>query len=139
MDSMDSSMGERMLHEDLTGRILDAAFEVSGSLGHGFLEGVYRKAMVIALQARGLGAEEDVPYQVRFKGHVVGDYRADLVVDRTALVELKAVKSLLPEHQAQAINYLKASGLPVALLINFGTPRIEYRRCHPGSSPEKSV
>lgn len=122
-----------MLHEELTGKVLEAAFEVSGSLGHGFLEPLYRRAMVIALQARRLRAEEECPFQVQFQGHVVGDYRADLVVEDTVLVELKAVKSLLPEHQAQTINYLKASRLPVGLLINFGTPRIEYRRCHPGS------
>lgn len=125
-----------MLHEGLTGKVLDAAFEVSGCLGHGFLESLYRRAMVIALQGRGLHTEEECPFRVLFQGQVVGEYRADLVVENTVLLELKAVKSLLPEHQAQTINYLKASALPVALLINFGTPRIEYRRCHPGVIPE---
>lgn len=128
-----------MLHEGLTGQILDAAFEVSGALGHGFLESLYRKALVVELRAKGLRAEEECPFQVRFRGYVVGDYRADLVVEDIVLVELKAVKALLPEHQAQTINYLKASNLPVGLLINFGTPRVEFRRCHPGSPPGHST
>lgn len=117
--------------ERLTGSILECAFTVAQELGHGFLESIYQKAMVIALSEKGHQVEVERPFTVRFRSQVVGEYRADMIVDGTAIVELKAVKALLPEHQAQTITYLKASGLPVGLLINFGTPRIEYKRCHP--------
>lgn len=119
-----------MLHEDLTQKILAACFEVAGELGHGFLEGVYERALVIALQEKGLSAETQVPIKVLFRGQPVGDYYADLLVDEKVLVELKAVTSLLPEHQAQVINYLKATKLEIGLLVNFGAPRIQYKRLH---------
>lgn len=119
-----------MLHEELTRRVLEAAFEVAGELGHGFVEPVYRKAMVIVLRAMGLEVEEEHSFQIRFHGQIIGDYRADLVVENVVILELKALKTLLPEHQAQTINYLKASGLPAGLLINFGIPHIQYRRCY---------
>jgi GxxExxY protein len=99
-------------------------------LGHGFLEGVYRRALVVVLRQKGLSVEAEVSLQVMFRGESVGDFCADLIVERQVLVELKAVKALAPEHQAQVINYLKATGLEVGLLINFGTFRIEFKRLH---------
>ncbi|MDP2877855.1 MAG: GxxExxY protein [Holophaga sp.] len=119
-----------MLHEELTGKILEAAFEVSRELGHGFLEAVYRKALAVALSERGLSIETECPFQVVYHGTPVGEYRADLIVDHLVLLEIKSVKSLLPEHQAQLINYLKVSQHPVGLLLNFGNPKLEFRRCH---------
>jgi GxxExxY protein len=116
--------------EQLTGSILESAFTVAHELGHGFLESIYQKAMVIALADKGHRVETERPFAVRFRDQVIGEYCADLIVDGTVILELKAVKALLPEHQAQTITYLKASGLPVGLLINFGTPRLEYKRCH---------
>lgn len=116
--------------ETLTGGILEVAFAVANELGHGFGESVYRKALAIALEERGYRVEQERGFSVLFHGQVVGDFRADLIVEGSVLLEIKALKALLPEHQAQTINYLKASGIPVGLLINFGTPRIEYRRCH---------
>jgi GxxExxY protein len=121
---------DRMKHQELTGEILAACFEVMSELGHGFLESVYGKAVVIALRERGLRTEAQVPLQVHFRGQVVGDFAADVVVEGKVIVELKAVKALAPEHQAQLINYLKATGIEVGLLINFGSPRLEYKRCH---------
>lgn len=118
------------MHEELTRDVLAACFEVASELGHGFLESVYEKALLVALHQRGLRAEAQVPAQVLFRGQTVGDFYADIVVDGKVIVELKAVRSLLPEHQAQVINYLKATGLEVGLLVNFGVPRIEYRRVH---------
>lgn len=119
-----------VLHEELTGEILAACFEVGKELGHGFLEAVYERALAIALRQRGLSVATQVPLVVTFRGQVVGEYVADVVVESQVLMELKAVKALLPEHQAQVINYLKATGLSVGLLVNFGTPRVEYKRCY---------
>ncbi len=118
-----------MQHEELTGEIIHACFVVAQDLGAGFVESVYHKALMIALEERGLSAESQVPLQVRFHGHVVGDFVADIVVGRAVLVELKAVRALQPEHQAQLINYLNATGTEVGLLINFGTAKPEIKRC----------
>jgi GxxExxY protein len=112
----------------LTGRILEAAFEVSSELGHGFLESIYQKAMEIALKDKGLIFESQVPLKVRFRKQVVGQFVADLLVEATVILELKAAKAILPEHLAQTINYLKATGRPVALILNFGPSKLEYRR-----------
>ena len=114
--------------EPLTAQILAAAFEVSGELGVGFVESVYEGAMFLALKSRGLEVARQVPIKVHFKGELVGHFIADLVVNDTVVVELKAVKVLLSEHHAQVLNYLKATGKPVSLLINFGNPKLEFRR-----------
>lgn len=119
-----------MLHKDLTEKIIAACFEVSNELGAGFLESVYEKALLIALSGRGIVAESQLPLQVRFRNQVVGDFYADIVVENVILLELKAVRGLAPEHQAQVINYLKATGMEVGLLVNFGNPKLEYRRFH---------
>lgn len=111
-----------MLHAELTRVIIEASFEVAKELGTGFLESVYEKALAIALREKGLAVETQVPLAVMFRGQVVGEFYADLLVEKQVIVELKAVKALAPEHQAQAINYLKATGIEVGLLINFGTP-----------------
>jgi GxxExxY protein len=119
-----------MVLEELTSKILEACFEVANELGHGFLESVYRRALVVALRQKGLSVETEVSLQVMFRGQPVGDFCADLIVERQVLVELKAVRALAPEHQAQVINYLKATGIDVGLLVNFGTPKIEFKRLH---------
>ena len=118
------------LHGDITEKILEAAFEVSKEIGSGFLESVYKNAMVIALRAKGLKVEIEKPISVMFRGQSVGQFYADLFVDGKIIVELKAVSALAPEHSAQIINYLKATGIEVGLLINFGRPKIEYKRLH---------
>lgn len=117
-----------MKHEELTGRIIGCAFEVMNELGAGFLESVYEKALLLALQQKGIAATSQHPVSVCFRGECVGDYYADLLVEGTVVVELKAVRSLAPEHQAQIINYLNATRIEVGLLINFGNPKLEYRR-----------
>ena len=117
-----------MLHEEITEKIIAACFDVSNELGAGFLESVYEKALLIALMDRGLGTQSQVPLQVMFRGQIVGDFFADIVVENKILLELKAVKNLAPEHQAQTINYLKATGIEIGLLVNFGNPKLEYRR-----------
>lgn len=119
-----------MLFDELTGKILEASFEVSRELGAGFLESVYEKALFVALKQKGLNAVCQVPLHVKFRGVVVGDFYADMVVEGKVLVELKAVSRILPEHKAQVINYLKATGIETGLLINFGNARLEYNRLH---------
>lgn len=113
---------------DLTEAVIGSAFEVANVLGAGFLEKVYERALVSELALRGISAKVQVPYPVRYKGNYVGDYLADLVVEQKLLVELKCVDRFLNEHLAQCINYLKASGLTVALLINFQRPKLEWKR-----------
>ena len=112
--------------EPLTEKILEAAFEVSNELGAGFLESVYEQALFVALKDKDLRVERQVPIKVFFRGQLAGVFQADLVVENDIILELKAVKALLPEHQAQVLNYLKASGKPVGLLINFGHPHVVW-------------
>lgn len=119
-----------MVHEELTAKILEACFEVSNELGAGFLESVYEKALLIALKEKGLNVKSQYPLNVKFRGVVVGEYFADILVENSVILELKAVTKLAPEHKAQVINYLKATGVEVGLLINFGNPKLEYRRLH---------
>ena len=119
-----------MLHEELTGKILEACFEVINELGAGFVESVYEKALLVALRQKGLVAVSQFPLNVKFRGVIVGEFFADILVEDRVILELKAVKALLPEHLAQTINYLKATGIEVALLINFGNPKLEYKRLH---------
>ena len=119
-----------MLYEELTHKILEACFEVSKEMGAGFLESVYHKSLLIALQQKGLKAQSQVPLVVKFRGEVVGEFYADVLVEDKVIVELKAVTALAPEHKAQVINYLKATEIEVGLLVNFGRPKIEYCRLH---------
>jgi len=114
--------------ESLTGQILEAAFEVSNELGIGFLESVYEQSLFIALRDKGIRAERQQPIKVFFRGQLAGVFQADLVVENKVVLELKAVKMLAPEHAAQVLNYLKATGKPVAMLLNFGSPKLEWRR-----------
>jgi GxxExxY protein len=117
-----------MEHEDITEHILAASFEVMHEIGHGFLESVYERSLIIALQSRGLIVKSQVPIEVMFRKHIVGEFFADLLVENKVIVELKAAKALAPEHQAQVINYLNATGIEVGLLINFGAPKMDYHR-----------
>ncbi|WP_119679923.1 GxxExxY protein [Indioceanicola profundi] len=126
-------MGNDVKRDDpLSAEVLGAAFAVANTLGHGFLEAVYRRAMVRELSLKGILVEEEVGFSVTYKGQQVGRYRADLVVDGRIIVELKCVERLVSPHVAQTFNYLRASGLSVALLVNFGRPRIEWKRLYLG-------
>jgi GxxExxY protein len=117
-----------MKHAAITSAILRSAFGVVGELGAGFLESVYERALERAFREDGLFVERQTPIEVRFRGHSVGEFYADLLVEHVVIVELKAVQALLPEHKAQVINYLRATDIEVGLLINFGRPRLEYHR-----------
>lgn len=117
-----------MLYEELTGKILEACFEVSNELGSGFLESVYQSALIIALKQKSLSVQAQTPLSVYFRGEQVGQFFADILVEDKVIIELKAVSALTGEHQAQLLNYLKGTGKQVGLLINFGRPKIEYKR-----------
>ena len=117
-----------MKHEEITKTVIGCAFEVINELGAGFLESVYEKALLLALRQKGLSAIAQHPVKVLFRGECVGDFYADIFVEDKVIVELKAVKAIAPEHQAQTINYLNATGIEVGLLINFGNPKLEYKR-----------
>ena len=108
--------------------MLGAAFEVANVLGHGFLEAVYRRALVGELMRRKIPVREEVGFPIFYKGEDVGRYIADIVADDRMIIELKCADALSRAHVAQTINYLKASNISTALLLNFGKPKIEYRR-----------
>lgn len=116
-----------LLHGELTGQIIGAFYDVYNELGHGYLELVYRRAVVIALAERGIRTESERAITIRFRGTIVGEYRADLIVDDRVIVECKVAGSLLPAHETQLLNYLKATGIRVGLILNFG-PEARFRR-----------
>ena len=119
---------ERASLEALVETVVGAAYEVSNVLGAGFLEKVYERALMQELGLRGLRAATQTPFPIAYKGKNVGTYSADLVVEDRLLVEVKCVEQFSNEHLAQCINYLKASGLHLALLINFRRSRVEWKR-----------
>ncbi len=114
--------------DPLTRAVIGAAFNVANTLGHGFLEAVYRRAMLAELEFRNLLAREEVQFPVAYRGRSVGTYVCDLLVENTLIVEIKALGALTDSHLAQTLNYLKASGIRQGLLLNFGTPRLGVRR-----------
>jgi GxxExxY protein len=114
--------------EEITRQIIGAAFEVHSVLGYGFLESVYKRAMQVELIKSGLTAELEEPIKVRYKGVVVGDFEADILVDKSVIVELKIAKHYCSEDEAQLLNELKATGVRVGLLINFGREKVEFKR-----------
>jgi len=113
---------------ELTYLINGAIFEVNRVLGPGFLEKVYENALLVELIDRGLKAENQVPIEVKYKGKEVGEYFADIVVENQVILELKAVDSLQKIHEAQLLNYLKATGYKIGLLVNFTHPKAEIKR-----------
>ena len=116
-----------MKHEDLPQRIIKAFYKVYNTLGYGFLEKVYERAMLIELKAMGMNAEAQRRVLVYYYGQVVGDYNADLTVESIVICELKAAECLCEENETQLINYLKATTIEVGLLLNFGK-KPEIRR-----------
>lgn len=115
-------------YSELTGSILGCCFEVMKELGPGFLERVYKNALLMAMRQKGLQVEVERSYNVIFRGKIIGRYVADLVVNDTVIVELKCCENLIGEHQAQLFNYLKVSGLPVGLLVNFRRRKLDWKR-----------
>ncbi|MGA9377392.1 MAG: GxxExxY protein [Phormidium sp.] len=113
---------------DITEKIIGRAFQVSNGLGCGFLEKVYENALVHELRKLGLKVHPQYPIKVYYDGVIVGEFAADLLVENCVLVELKAIKTLTDKEHAQCLNYIKATKLPICLLINFGNPKVEIKR-----------
>jgi GxxExxY protein len=122
-------MAERDLaHNEITRQIIGAAMEVHSNLGPGFLESVYEEAMAIEFRLRGISFERQRPIPVIYKGEKAKDFFCDYLVGDKVLVELKAIKAIMGTEEAQVLNYLKATGLKVGLLINFGEQSLKYKR-----------
>jgi GxxExxY protein len=113
-------VSEGYIHSELTDQILAVLYDVYNELGFGFLESVYRNALRFALTQKGLAIEQEVPVSVVFRGQSVGDFRADLVVNGIVLLELKTADAIVRAHEAQVINYLRATSLELGLILNFG-------------------
>jgi GxxExxY protein len=119
--------GRGFKHAEMTQSVIRVFYDVYNTLGHGFLESVYEAAMVIALRDAGLSVTRQAPVPVYFRGESVGDFRADLIIEGLLILELKAAKALDGSHEAQLLNYLKATPVEVGLLLNFG-PKPEFKR-----------
>jgi GxxExxY protein len=117
-----------IVHKELSYAIVGAAMEVHRVLGPGFLEAVYQTALAHELALRGIRFEQFKRLPVAYKDVLVGEYVADFVVEDAVILELKAVSALTPSHEAQAINYLAATGFRLAILLNFGAPSLKYQR-----------
>lgn len=114
-------------HSELTEKIIEIFFDVYNELGHGFLESVYAEAMALALAAAGLEVRREVEIPVWFRGKLIGDFRADLVVEEAVILELKAARAIDQAFEKQLLNYLRATQFEIGLILNFG-PRPEFRR-----------
>ena len=123
-----STNKEKILYKDLSYKITGLAMEVHSKLGYGFLEKVYENAMMVLLRREGIHAKQQAPITVYFDGEVVGDYYADILVEDKIILELKAIEKIIDVHRAQTLNYLKATGLHLAILLNFGKERLKYER-----------
>jgi len=114
--------------EELSFQVMSAVFEVHNVLGPGFLEKVYERALVKEFGLRNIAVETQKEINVSYKNEIIGSYFADILVDGQIIIELKAIPHVLPLHEAQLLNYLKATGIKLGLLVNMGTQRVEYKR-----------
>jgi GxxExxY protein len=130
---------ERGFFESLTERVLGAVIEVSNTVGAGFLEKVYERALLRELGLRNIRAIAQASFPVIYKDHYVGEYFADILVEDVLVVELKCVERLANEHTAQCINYLRASGRTLCLLVNFQKPKAEWKRILCGFQPSEAT
>jgi len=121
-------MADEYLHQELTEQVIGCSYRVHNELGAGFLEKVYQNALAVELRESGICFEQEYPLSVHYHGHLVGEYVPDFIVDGKVIVGLKAISDLSPPHEVQLVNYLKATGLRVGLLINFGKSVAVKRR-----------
>ena len=119
---------EKILFKELSYKIVGLAMQVHTELGYGFLEKVYENALMILFKENGIKAEQQVPIKVFFHEQIVGEYIADILVENCIILELKAQDKIVESHKAQTLNYLKATGLKLAILLNFGKYKLEYER-----------
>ena len=121
-------MNENIIYKDLSYKIIELALEVHNELGCGFLEKVYENALMILFDRESILAKQQAPADVYFQSKVVGQYFADILVDNKIILELKAVDAIANIHKAQLLNYLRATGIKLGLILNFAKPRLEYKR-----------
>lgn len=117
-----------IIDKELSYKIVGLAMEVHNKLGYGFLEKVYENAMMVLFQREGIEAKQQAPVTVYFEGETIGEYYADILVADRIILELKSVEKIVNAHIAQTLNYLKATGLQLAILMNFGKEKLEYER-----------
>ena len=117
-----------MQYEELTKKIIGAAYHVYNKMGFGFLESVYEKCLLIELGKDGLRAESQKPIIVKYENEVVGEFKADILVEDTIILELKSGRQITQAHEVQLVNYLVATGKPVGLILNFGEQKVEVKR-----------
>jgi len=122
------SLSGKIVHGELAYRVIGLAMEVHNKLGAGFLEKVYENALMVALKRELISAQQQAPIQVHFDGVVVGEYIADILVEDKLILELKTVDTISDIHRAQTMNYLRATKLHLAIIINFARPKLEYER-----------
>ena len=132
-------MAQREIQDELSGRVIGAAMRVHSTLGFGFTETVYKNALVLEMTLDGIPFEREVKLEVRYRGEVVGQYRVDLLVAGVLILELKAVQTILPEHEVQVVNYLAATSLEQALLLNFGTRSLQVKKKFRTPRPSEST
>jgi GxxExxY protein len=125
---MDTNEHEGVLYKELSYDVAGAAMAVHKELGHGFLEKVYHNALAVELRNRGVPFEMEAAIKVSYKDEEVGDYYADFIIEGKLILEIKACSAICDEHMAQVINYLKATGLRLGILMNFGTPKFQFKR-----------
>ncbi len=119
---------KRILYKDLSYRIIGLAMEVHNELGYGFLEKVYENSLMILFKRDRVPAVQQAPINVRFEGEIVGNYVADILVDDKIILELKCVETIANIHRAQVLNYLKATGKQLAIILNFAKEKLEHER-----------
>ena len=117
-----------MKYEELTDKVIGCAYKVYNIMGYGFVESVYQKSLLIELQKAGISAEAQKDILVQYEGHIVGEFKADILIDDVIIVELKSVRQIVKAHEVQLVNYLSATGKDVGLIINFGEKSVEVKR-----------
>ena len=124
---MDTNENE-ILYKDLSYKIVGLAMRVHSKLGNGFLEKVYENALMVLFRREGIEAKQQAPITVYFEEEVVGNYYADILVENRVILEIKSVEKIIDAHIAQTLNYLKATGLRLAIILNFSREKLEYKR-----------
>jgi len=117
-----------ILYKELSYKVIGLAMRVHSGLGHGFLEKVYERALMVLLRRGNIAAVQQAPITVSFEGEIVGDYYADVLVENKIILEIKSAEQIIDAHRAQALHYLKATGMRLAIILNFGKEKLEYER-----------
>jgi GxxExxY protein len=121
-------MEEKIIYKDLSYKIVGLAIQIRKELGYGFLEKVYENALMVLLEENGIKAEQQVPIKLNFHGRIVGNYIADILVENSIISELKTIDKITKYEKAQTLNYLKATGLKLAIILNFGKEGLTHER-----------